>query len=175
MKSVFVLAALINTAFLAQASEPTIGVHYSGTLVADPCIILPGDEEISLEFGSVIDKYLYLNQRTIGKLFQINLSECDLSLGNTVKVSFTGVESTALPGLLAIDGNSTARGVAVGIETLAGEPLPLNKDSGSQMLTPGSNSLSLMAYIQGEPQAIEEKSITLGTFSATATFNLEYE
>ncbi|WP_434965524.1 fimbrial protein, partial [Escherichia coli] len=90
------------------------------------CTLRPGDEDIRLDFGSVIDKYLYSHGRTPGKAFSLVLQDCDLSLGKTVKVTFTGTESRALPGLLAPDGGSPA-GIALGIETMTGAPVALNK------------------------------------------------
>ncbi|MGO2465654.1 MAG: fimbrial protein, partial [Serratia proteamaculans] len=35
--------------------------------------------------------------------------------------------------------------------------------------------INLQAYVKGEPEAIQNKSIGRGTFSAVTTFTLEYE
>jgi len=150
-------------------------VHFYGALVAEPCVIPPGEDEIALDFGTVIDKYLYRYTRTLGQAFDIHLAECDLSLGKTVKVTFQGTENVSLPGLLAIDGGSGARGIAIGLETESGKPLPINKFSGFYPLSAGDTRLALKAYVQGEPAAIANRSIGYGPFSAVATFNLEYE
>ncbi|ENY3038030.1 TPA: fimbrial protein [Serratia marcescens] len=156
------------------AGENENNVHLYGALVAEPCVVPPGDEEIHLDFGTIIDKYLYLNTRTLGQQFEIRLAECDLTLGNTVKVTFMGTENRALPGLLAIDGSSEATGIAVGLETTEAQPLPINKESGEYVLQEGSNNIVLKAYVQGESKAIEAKTIGRGPFNAVATFNLEY-
>lgn len=150
-------------------------VHLYGTLVAEPCVIPPGEEEIELDFGTVIDKSLYLNNRTSGQPFSIHLTECDLSLGNTVKVTFNGNENSNLPGLLALDDGSSASGVGIGLETQEGKTLPLKSASEKLELSEGSYMINLQAYVQGEPEAIKNRSIELGTFSAVATFSLEYE
>ena len=142
--------------------------------MAEPCVIPPGAENIELDFGTVIDKYLYLNQRTPGKEFALPLDECDLSLGETVSISFNGMESVALPGLLAINSGDVS-GIAIGLETSSGELLPLNQLSGKQRLQPGSNSIRLKAYVRGEPEAIKNKTIGRGQFSATAAFPLSYD
>ncbi|MEL5308185.1 fimbrial protein [Serratia nevei] len=149
-------------------------MYFHGALVAEPCTLRLGDEDIRLDFGSVIDKYLYAHGRTPGKVFSLTLQDCDLSLGKTVKITFTGAESAALPGLLLPDGGSP-RGIALGIETMAGEPVVVNKPSQSYALVNGNNSLQLQVYIRGEPAAIEQKTIGLGAFSSVATFALEYE
>lgn len=150
-------------------------VRLHGALVAEPCVIAPGDENVRLDFGTVIDKYLYANERTHGQTFEIHLTECDLSLGKTVKVTFSGTENPSLKGLLAIDGGSRASGIAIGMETQAGQPLPLNKIGDGYRLISGSNTLTVLAYVQGEPEAIALRTIERGPFSAIATFSLEYE
>ena len=166
--------ALIVAPPVTQAADDN-NVHLHGALVAEPCVIPPGDEEITLDFGTIIDKYLYLNTRTLGQAFEIHLEECDLTLGKTVSVSFTGMESSALPGLLAIDGGSAATGIAIGLETPSAQPLPLNQASNKSLLQEGGTSIALKAYVQGEPDALRDQSIERGPFSAVATFNLEYE
>jgi type 1 fimbria pilin len=172
--------ALLLAQVLAVASPSVMAanennVHLYGALVAEPCVIPPGDEEIHLDFGTIIDKYLYLNTRTLGQGFEIRLAECDLTLGKTVSVSFIGTENSALPGLLAIDGSSTATGIAIGLETPEAKPLPLNKVSDKLLLQGGGNIIALQAYVQGEPKAITEQTIGRGPFNAVATFSLEYE
>lgn len=157
------------------AAPPSVSINYRGNLVAEPCTILPGDEEIQLDFGTVIDKYLYLNTRTQGQPFEIRLAECDLALGKTVSMTFSGMENTALPGLLAIDAGSKATGIAIGLETLEAQPLPLNKESGDYVLQAGNSRIALKAYVQAEPKAITDRAIGRGPFSAVATFNLAYE
>ncbi|WP_447873273.1 fimbrial protein [Serratia fonticola] len=172
MGVVSLLAALTTGPLLAAEEN---NVHLYGALVAEPCVIPPGDEEITLDFGTIVDKYLYLNTRTLGQSFEIHLAECDLTLGKTVSVSFIGTENSALPGLLAINGSSLASGIAIGLETQSAKPLPLNKTSDKFLLREGNTSIALKAYVQGEPQAIVGKTIGRGPFNAVATLNLEYE
>ncbi|CNK31219.1 fimbrial protein [Yersinia aldovae] len=147
-------------------------MRFHGALVAEPCTIRPGDEAIALEFGTVIDKYLYLNQRTLGKQFQIHLIDCDISQGNTVKIIFSGSNNSYLPGLLAVNGNDM--GIAIGLETLAGTLLPLDQENDAIVLNSGGNVITLKAYVQGEPDAITQHTIKRGGFTAIATFTLQY-
>jgi type 1 fimbria pilin len=162
-------------AHVVAAPPPSVDISYTGNLVTDPCTLLPGDEEIQLDFGTVIDKYLYLNSRTLGQTFEIRLAECDLELGKTVKVTFSGTENTALPGLLAIAASSEATGIAIGLETLEAKPVWFNKETSDYPLQVGNSRIELKAFVRGEPKAITEKTIGRGSFSAVATFNLEYE
>lgn len=167
-------ASGMNTV-LSGPPPPEIGLRYTGSLVAEPCIIEPGYEDIVLDFGSIIDKYLYLNTRTQSKPFEIRLVDCDLSIGKTVSVTFRGTESVGLPGLLAVDNSSAAKGIAIGLETNEAKPLAFNKESDKFVLQAGNSRIGLKAYVQGEPTAIRNKNITRGPFSAVATFRLEYE
>ncbi|MBU9828527.1 type 1 fimbrial protein [Rahnella sp. FC061912-K] len=157
------------------ASLGADNVLFHGALVAEPCVIPPGEETLQLDFGTVIDKYLYLNQRTQGQQFELHLTECDLSLGSTVRVTFSGNENPHLPGLLALDGTSQASGIAIGMETPQGKPLPLNQVGQKYSLAKDNNLIAFNAYVQGEPEAIANETIERGPFSAVATFSLEYE
>ncbi|CFQ34955.1 MULTISPECIES: fimbrial protein [Yersinia] len=147
-------------------------MRFHGALVAEPCTIRPGDEAIALNFGTVVDKYLYSNQRTLGKQFQIHLVDCDISLGNTAKIMFTGNNNLKLPGLLSV--TDADMGIGIGIETLAGRPLPLDQASEDISLNADSNIITLKAYVQGEPDAITQRTIKRGEFNAVATFSLQY-
>ena len=165
-------AALLLCSPLSLAAD---NMRLHGALVAEPCVIPPGDETVVLDFDTVIDKYLYLNTRTHGQAFKLHLAQCDLSLGKTVRVTFSGNESAAMPGLLALNGASQASGIAIGMETPQGEPLPVNQPGKAQALVSGTNILTARAYVQGEPEALKHKTIERGPFSAVATFSLEYE
>ncbi|WP_411751855.1 fimbrial protein [Serratia sp. (in: enterobacteria)] len=167
------LFLLLGPASVATAAD---NVRFYGALVAEPCVITPGQEEISLDFGTIVDKTLYQHQRTAGQRFELHLAKCDLSLGKTVTVRFMNqAESLLLPGLLAPDSGGQAKGIAIGLETLDATPLPINQASGKYTLQAGSNIIVLKAYVQGEAKAIANKTIERGPFSATATFRLDYE
>nr|WP_312847931.1 fimbrial protein [Serratia proteamaculans] len=165
------LLTLLMTAG-AQAAT-TDNLRFDGTLVADPCELDPKTTDISLDFGTVVDKYLYLNTRTHSKPITIRLLGCDLSLGKTVSLTFKGTESVALPGLLAVNAGG-AGGIAIGMELADGTSLPINKATPLMALTKDTTTLTLMNYVQGEPAAIKEHQIVTGDFTAVATFALDY-
>ncbi|HDL7708177.1 TPA: type 1 fimbrial protein [Yersinia enterocolitica] len=167
-----ILSILILNVFWAIPVLAADNMRFHGALVAEPCTIRLGDDAISLNFGTVVDKYLYSNQRTLGKQFQIHLVDCDISLGTTANIIFTGNDSVNLPGLLAVD--SSDMGIAIGLETLAGKPLYLNQSSDDIALDTGNNIITLKAYVRGEPEAISQRTIKRGEFNAVATFNLQY-
>jgi type 1 fimbria pilin len=61
------------------------------------------------------------------------------------------------------------------METSRGEPLPINQQGKAQALMSGANILTAYAFVQGEADALMNKTIQRGPFSAVATFSLEYE
>ena len=147
---------------------------FKGNLVAEACTLRPGDEALELDMEEVSSRELYSNTRTVGRLFEIHLEDCDSSTADSVTTTFSGVENIALPGLLALDGGSVAKGIAIGLETPADQPLPLNVVSDEQALSDGHNVIAFKAYIRGEPQALADQSISAGVFSAISTFTLDY-
>ncbi|MBP6122459.1 MULTISPECIES: fimbrial protein [Providencia] len=146
-----------------------------GNLVEEPCTILPGDEKISLIFWDTPEKNFYANGHTASKDFVIKLSDCDTSIGKSVKVTFSGTPSPALPGFLALSNSSTASGFAIGIQNSDGSPLDIAQEGEKIALQNGATQLHFQAFLKGEPDAISNKTIKVGPYNATATFKLDYE
>ncbi len=146
-----------------------------GYLVGEPCTLMEEDESIVVEFGTVIDKYLYLNTKTHPESFQIRLIDCDLTDSPKVKVMFSGAENSSLPGYLALDSGSMASSVAIGILDENSELIPINSETKLYPLTDETNTLNFKGFVIGEPDAIKNKTIALGPFSATAIFTLIYD
>lgn len=179
IKSVITLSGILLSSLLpAQPvlAESSVLMNFTGTLIErQPCEVLSTDKNIAVAFGDVTDRYLYLNNRTPGKSFELHLINCDIRFGNGVTATFRGSESGPLPGLLMPEGSSQASGIGIGIETGSGNALPINQQSNAQRIVNGNNIIALRAYVQGEPQAITTRTIALGMFTAIATFELAYE
>ncbi|WP_411379038.1 fimbrial protein [Pseudomonas sp. MPB26] len=165
------LLLIVGLVPLGQAAD---NLRFKGNLVEEACTLRPGDEAITLELWDLTSKYLYINTRSVGKRFKLHLEDCDTTIGNSVTITFGGVENRELRGLLALDGGSGASGIGVGIETLSDKPLPLNTVSDKQVLSDGSNAIELKAYVQGEPTAIKDQTIGHGAYTVTSTFTLDY-
>ncbi|XTZ40645.1 fimbrial protein [Salmonella enterica] len=157
----------------AAAKAVANNLKFDGTLVDDPCQLDPNTTDITLDFGTVIDKYLYLNTRTHSQPFTLRLQGCDTTLGNQVEITFKGTESNELPGLLTLS-QSSASGIAIGMEMADGTSIPFNKTLPAFALTNGVSTITLQSYVQGEPSAITNHNIGRGTFKAVATFELNY-
>lgn len=171
-----VIIGLVLTAgvWLSQARAAD-NLSFKGRLVAQACTIRAGDEAQELGFHDISSQFLYLNTRTAGESLSIHLEACDTSVAASVTTTFSGNESVELPGLLALAAGSRARGIAIGLETLANAPLPLNMASEKQALVSGSNVIEFKAYVKGEPRAIADKSIRAGSYTAVSTFMLSYQ
>lgn len=170
-----IVSCLALTPCLTRAADKNLFME--GTLIADPCIVAPGKEVIEVDLMGIPEKNVYDYPRTRTTPFTIELSECDLSLGNTVKISFAGSESLQLPGYLNIVIAGKKSGAVIGLETSEGEFLPINKElSKSYDLMAGTTLLYFRAFVRGEPETVKNQNVVLGDFDHTiATFNLSYE
>lgn len=148
-------------------------LHFTGTLLTTFCKpeIKNGMlDEVAFPETAAPDLMLR-GQSTRVKVI-ITLTNCTgPSLKNGVRVTFSGIEDTRLPGYLALDGSSTASGFAIGLETTTGTPVALNSPIGTTfMLNAGSNELVLDAWLQ----TIVGIAVMPGTFIATTTATFEY-
>lgn len=150
-------------------------VNFSGVLRhAIPCVV-NGGEELVVPFYEVNDKDLY-RQRDITETFEITLSDCEFLPDFSFSMAFTGVSNSKIKGSLRIDGDPGDLGYAIMLTSDKG-----NMDINRQYPITGMNGskfpqvIPLKASILGEEDAIKNKSIKLGEFSATTTFNIYYE
>ncbi|MEQ5757388.1 fimbrial protein [Providencia rettgeri] len=172
----FMLFIYIIQSPYIYAKNGQIGeIRIQGELIAEPCVIRPGDEEIEVDFGTIIDKYLYINNRSQTESYIIHLDDCDTSIYNYVDITFIGNENPKLPGLLSLDANSIASGIGIAILDMNDKLIKINTPIPAYKLSNGNNELQFKAYVQAELNAIKSKNIGLGLFTATATFKLFYD
>lgn len=175
MKMQLFLLAMLGMALSPPGMALENNVSFTGALVAEPCVIPPGEESVNLEFGSIVNKALYAGARTKGVPFSIHLTECNPAIAGTVSVTFSGAPADGLPGLLAPDAGSVAKGIAIGLETPEGVPVKPGEAGAVTGVTTGGMLLTWQAYVQATPDALANQGITPGEFTATATFSLDYE
>ena len=168
--TILIILSAINVCFAQEDN-----VQFSGALVAEPCTLPDADTDIRLDFGTIIASYLYEYQKTIDKPFSIHLIDCNPELLSSVAVTFQGNEDIELPGLLALDPGSSAKGVALGITDAGGSKVEINKATQFRPLATGSNTILFHAYVIIEPSALTTRALTLGNFSAITTFLLSYQ
>ncbi|EBW4865296.1 TPA: fimbrial protein [Morganella morganii] len=170
----YFLVFLLPLSVAAEGVNQT-KVHIYGIIQNPTCNVVNSD--IYVDFGNIIDKELYARKRTSSIPFTIKLDKCDLTFDHDVIVTFIGNESLAsdLQGFLAIDELSTATGIAIGIENMNGKLIPLREESHQGPIRSENMLLHFNAFISAERQAIQNHTIGLGSFTATATFHIEYE
>lgn len=160
-------------ACLLPASAGANGMNLQGLLTDGPaCSLFPGDENITVDFGNVgrrdIDE-----QGEAGRTdFELRLVDCDLQQAQTVTMTFNGTPSNANPDWLALAPASAAAGIAIALETRAGDPLALGQPAPPQTLLPGPvNRIELSSVLRDEDSA---RPVTTGQLTAVADFLLEY-
>jgi len=170
------LIGLTNSPSLYAKNGEIGELRIKGELVAEPCVIRPGDEEIEVDFGTIVDKYLYINKKSHLESFDIHLEDCDTSISDSVSVTFTSANTNSkLPGLLALDSTSMATNVGIAILDSNANLIEINTPTPMYQLVNGSNVLQFKSYVEAESDAIQSRGIGLGTFTATATFTLLYD
>ena len=176
--SILFIISIIFSGAVQKAIAGTADIKLFGTLVAEPCILGDGGDgkDITVDFGTIPAKNFYsiYSNRTWTQKFKIVLLECDLTLGNLVKVTFNGTEDAEQPGLLAITSVDGVQHIALGIESEAGIELPINQQTNAYTLNSGTTELNFMAYVQASETGVKNKDIGFGNFNAVASFSLEY-
>ncbi|MDI6426014.1 fimbrial protein [Cronobacter dublinensis] len=175
MKTILLPGTLLVLALSGSAYAVEDNVHFSGALVSEPCTLPEADTDIQLDFGSVVEKYLYQYQRTKSQPFSIHLAECNPAILSSVSVTFQGTADMELTNMLALDASSSAKGVAIGLELADGTPLVINKASPFTALTNGSNTLTFNAFVQAQPTILANKTLAAGDFTAISSFILAYQ
>ena len=144
-------------------------VHFSGNLIADPCELHVDSEDQIVDFRNVPSKTFMKYPRSERERFSIWLMECDLSLGDTVTVTFMGTEDSAQPGLFAVSG--TASGIAIALEDENGTPVKPNVPMRPAALKAGDTFLNFQAFISAPVHHLVRE----GDFECVTTFLLEYD
>ncbi|QFI54449.1 fimbrial protein [Aeromonas simiae] len=164
IKVAMVLGLLCQEVMSAEA-ELEIG----GTLVADPCVLTVDTEDQTVDFGAIASKTFINHSHSVGQPFSIHLSECDLTLGNSVQLTFRGEEDSDQPGTFAIGGE--VAGVAIALEDSEAQPVVPGGASLPLSLNEGDTLLRYQAYLQAQ----DFSKVKEGEFISTLIFELEYE
>lgn len=161
---------------LFPAETYAIGGGLQLTVTAEvvdaPCTLRPGDEVVNIDFRNITNKELQLYQRTPSKEFILHLDNCDLSIGKSVNVRFTGVSAVEDSRFLSISASSIAKGVAIGFE-YGGKLQPLNSSGTNIILSAGNNVLLFSTFVK--LLWTETDKVGVGSFNSTANFMLSYE
>ncbi|HEY3983526.1 fimbrial protein [Cedecea sp.] len=168
MKSMIALP--LWTLLMTGSALAADNMTFEGTLRAHACTLHPDDKVISIDFGELGSRNLYLSGGTPDTAFYIRLLNCNTAVARDVLVTFMGNQSTQIPGALALDPGSDATGFAVVLKDAARMPLRLGDTSTTALLSP-ETTLLFHHRLVVEPGA---QVVTPGQFSASGTFELLY-
>ncbi|PNA02133.1 MULTISPECIES: fimbrial protein [unclassified Pseudomonas] len=164
-----IIAVCMTACLVGQAQANEDNLFFSGTLVNEPCVLATESEAVTLDFGNIVDKALYLNGRTRGEPVVLRLQNCTPEVGaKGVSITLHGAESIDPPGLLVV-----AEGLLVGLERGNGQALALNKAHPMGDLVNGENLIGFNAYLQRD--LLAGQILQPGRFEGTVTFSLSYE
>lgn len=156
----------------AQAAGlPGQNLWLHGSLVAEACVIAPGNETVELSFGTIVVKYLDLNQRTPGVPFKLVLQNCAPDIVRSVTVKFSGNADAQGP---LIPDSPALSWPLIRIEQANGDKVEINGAGATHELQKGVSEISLQARGQGKAEALKNNSIRRGEFTASSTFELTY-
>lgn len=142
---------------------------FKGTLVADPCQVATDSEDQEINFAAIASKTFINNQRTLPKPFQIQLMDCDLSLGNSVSVTFEGERDLQQQDAFGVTGG--AKGVAIVLEDKSGHIIKPGVATMPKSLQSDNTILEYQAFVQSRAFTEVEE----GPFASIVTFSLQYE
>ncbi|MFZ4214123.1 fimbrial protein [Pantoea endophytica] len=170
IRTLIFLNSLIS--FTAAATD----VNFQGRLIDDACQIAQPGVPLEVDFGQIAVNSLYDNTRTAGKSFTVSLINCNVSVAQSVSVTFEGSpDAGGLAGYLAIAPSSTASGIGIGIETESGDLIALGTASPATELVNGTNDIVFKSFVQGQPDSIANKTIAAGDFNSMATLSFNYQ
>ncbi|MDA8478791.1 type 1 fimbrial protein [Citrobacter sp. Awk 4] len=167
------LAAVMALGSISMANAANQGagtVTFKGTIIDAPCSIEPGSIDQTIQLGAIASAQLKDGGKSTPQDFLIKLVGCDVATAKNVTTTFSGAESEAAPGLLAMRG--TARGASIAINDIDGKLLPLTQASKMQEISNGEETLRFSANLQGDGASA---AIVPGEFSSVADFKLSYQ
>ncbi|CAI2033346.1 Fimbria A protein precursor [Serratia fonticola] len=174
VKNLFAVLFLTTFAFSSAAMAEGSGrMTVSGSIIKTQtsCAIAPESIDQTVTLGQVADAALLENNgsgKSVPQHFNIRLEDCEVSGGNSVTVTFVGVEGKE--GRLGITG--TASGASVALADGSGNVLELGKPSKSISLQNGNNILPFTVYLQGDGVP---GNIQAGDYQAAAGFMLNFQ
>lgn len=174
IKNLLAVLFLTTIAFSsATMAEGNGRVTVSGSIIKTQtsCSLAPESLDQTIALGQVADAALLENNgsgKSTVQRFNIQLEDCEVSGGNSVTVTFVGVEGKE--GRLGITG--TASGASVALADGSGNMLELGKPSKSISLQNGNNILPFTVYLQGDGVP---GNIKAGDYQAAAGFMLNFQ
>lgn len=166
----FCLSALASVTAWGGApsslTDATVTFHVQ--VVSSPCHFQDNTEFV-VEMGETATRTLQTQRYGDWHTFTLGFTECNIDTFQNIAIQFLGTEDTHLPGRLALDSGSGAKGVAIGIY-YGNNLLAINNNSAWIPLQVGDNTLPFSARIE----RTADNTLQSGDYTATAHFKLSY-
>ncbi|GDA12234.1 TPA: type 1 fimbrial protein [Escherichia coli] len=172
-------SVLLSAMFLSVSGHAS-ELGFKGNLLNSPCQIDPSSVAQDVTFReTAIPLYHVWPGKSYEEKFQIKLVNCHATtIGKVVELTFKGAEEPKLPGYLQVRGvNSGNLGIGI-IDTDGSSLLKLNQVQNGGLGNKeekDSVTLNFKAFVQATSEAITNKAVQPGDYSATATFELLYK
>ncbi|MEY1577945.1 fimbrial protein [Providencia manganoxydans] len=160
-----------------KAVSETTALSYEGTLISLACMV-DDSSPVAVNLGLIEDKRLYLHQDSEPTLFSLTLKDCDPSLANGVNVTLEALPGGETEdGYLLLDSGSVASGAVIGIKDsrTGGTRIPLGSTLPKQPIATGTMTIPLFAYLHITPEALQERAVVPGAFTATLYYKINFE
>ncbi|WP_058910656.1 fimbrial protein [Entomohabitans teleogrylli] len=173
------LVGVLPASLSVHAMGELIGgdITFKGTVVAHGCSIVPTSENIAVDFKTISTKTLYAVGKSTPVAFSIELQDCSTEVFNTVTVTFSGTPNPNMNDRIAITavGPNSASGIGIGLEEADGTAIQLNQPTSVVAISGATMKLDFKAFVEGEPDALSNNTLSTGAFTATANYTLNYQ
>ena len=165
---------------LCLSGRGAADMAFTGNLLDRPCQLDPTSAAQDVVFmQSALPQFHHAPGRSPAKRFPIKLLNCRAeSIGKVVKVVFSGEAEQGLPGALKVAGVNAGR-LAIQLVDADGQTAlalgDAHRAGNGDVISAESVTLNFSAYVQATPDALAEKSVTAGDYSAIATFEINYQ
>lgn len=150
----------------SHATESGYGkIMVSGVVVDAPCSLMPGSDNVEVNFGDISAAALQNGHESAAVDFHLDLARCSTVLKNRVRVTFQG--TAYADGLFSVGEGNTTVGIALrdrdGRQVLNQQPIAW------QRISNGDNQLLFSSVLKGR-----SSPVSAGHFQAQVLFTLEY-
>lgn len=153
---------------------------FTGNLQDRLCQLAPSSAEQDVIFPQMtLAQFLDAPGRSPSQNFAIRLLNCQADApGKVVKLIFSGQSEQSVPGAVKVSGVNSGKLVIQLVDTDGITPLALgeaHRAGKGDLITADMMTLNFSAYVRPTPDALAERSVKEGDYSAVVTFEINYQ
>jgi len=172
MKKTLIAIAMAGSSLVGINAHAYDGqVHFTGNITADACTVNDGSgDPIEVALGTVSQSSFTADgDKSDPTKFSIALTECPATL-TSASIKFDGTADANNGNVLALDSDSTGKGVGIEISEADGTQLPLYTASKAVTITSGAANFDFI----GRYIATDYANLAAGTANGTSDFTVAY-